>query len=457
MEQPAPSQIFTQAHRIYIRGVRQAIAERLQSAYGPDWWQRGVLAALGENQQANLERELAKPTPPDDLPQLLDTPHFPRIAQRHQAAAFADAFTNLDRTLALFRYLAGMRNEWAHVRDSQWTTQDALRAVQAMQEILISLRRPEALELHQMFQESLAHTDAIPLETLALTEDPPVADDADADERSLLGFWRSLESYLAVESSVQAYHDEEHDWKGRKTATVLLRVTNTAPTSDDRPEIIFSSVTLEAIGVEYRHGIRGPQQLGGLAPGDTVTREFTVTEKGLTSVEFRASGKVDQNKLFQIKRRNTLPDEVVNPLLQQLAADLDHAGIEESLEQVVAVAAAIHPDLTLAEVSARRRELEQLKPQIAQKREALAALFDAYQLNRESPIGAPFREVITLLEKLEREQLTAMDAAISNTDLPAIRAVARDFQQLQISVLRARENIRRRMTRPPLAANPAAW
>ena len=70
MEQPAPSQIFTQAHRIYIRGVRQAIAERLQSAYGADWWQRGVLAALGENQQANLERELAKPTPPDDLSQL---------------------------------------------------------------------------------------------------------------------------------------------------------------------------------------------------------------------------------------------------------------------------------------------------------------------------------------------------------------------------------------------------
>ena len=458
MEQPAPSQIFTQAHRIYIRGVRSAIAERLQSAYGADWWQRGVLTAVGENQQANLERELAKPTPPDDLPQLLDTPHFPRIAQRHQAAAFANAFTNLDRTLALFRYLAVMRNEWAHVRDRQWTTLDALRAVQAMQEILISLRRPEALELHKMFQESLAQTDAIPQETLSVTEDPPTADaadDADADERSLLGFWRSLESYLVVESSVKT-DDEEIDRIGRKLAVVLVRVTNTAPTGDGRPEIAFNSVTLEAVGAEIRHRRYGPE-LGGLAPGATVTREFTVTEKGLASAEFRISGKVDRNKLFQVKRRNTLPDEVVNPLLQQLAADLDNAGIEESLEQVVAVAAAIRPDLTLAEVSDRRNELAQLKPLIGQKREALAALFDAYQLNRESPLGAPFREVITLLEKLEREQLTAMDAAISNTDLPAIRAVARDFQQLQISVLRARENIRRRMARPPLAANAAAW
>ena len=456
MNQPDPSQIFTQSHRIYIRGVRHAIAERLQSAYGADWWQRGVLAALGENQQTNLERELAKPAP-HDLPQLLDTPHFPRIAQRHQAAAFADAFTDLDRTLSLFRYLAARRNEWAHVRDSQWTTQDALQAVQAMQEILISLRRPEALELHKMFQESLAHTAAIPQETLAVTDDPPSADDADSDvdERSLLGFWRSLESYLVVESSVKT-DDEEIDRIGRKLAVVLVRVTNTAPSGDDRPEIVFNSVTLEAVGAEIRHRRYGPE-LGGLAPGDTVTREFTVTEYGLASVEFRISGKVDRNKLFQVKRRNTLPDEIVAPLLQQLAADLDNAGIEESLEQAVAVAAAIRPDLTLAEVSARRHELAQLKPQIAQKREALTALFDAYQLHRESPLGAPFREVITLLEKLEREQLTAMDAAISNTDLPAIRAVARDFQQLQISVLRARENIRRRMTRPPLAANAPAW
>ena len=452
MEQPAPSQIFTQSHRIYIRGVRQAIAERLQSAYGPDWWQRGVLAAVGENQQANLERELAKPTPPDDLPQLLDTPHFPRIAQRHQAAAFADAFTDLDRTLALFRYLAVMRNQWAHVRDSQWTTQDALRAVQAMQEILISLRRPEALELHQMFQESLDHTDAIPMETLAVTDDPPLADDADADastdERSLLGFWRSLESYLVVESSVQAY-DEEPDRQGRKTVTVLVRVSNTAPTSDGRPHIRFTNVELR-----YRGNNQGLVSLG---PGESNEVQIKFLENELPSVQFEVSGRADPNALFSIRRQNALPNEIVAPLLERLNARFNEVGIEETLEKVIAAAAGIQPDLTLAEVSARRAQLGELKPIVAEKRKSLDQIFTEYRLDKESPLGEPLAEVVHHLQEMENTKFAAMDAAISNTDLPAIRAVAHDFQQLQISVLRARENIRRRMSRPPLAANPNAW
>ena len=449
MNQPDPSQIFTQSHRIYIRGVRHAIAERLQSAYGADWWQRGVLVAIGENQQANLERELAKPAP-HDLPQLLDTPHFPRIAQRHQAAAFADAFTDLDRTLALFRYLAARRNEWAHVRDSQWTTQDALQAVQAMQEILISLRRPEALELHKMFQESLAHTDAIPQETLAVTDDPPAADDADSDvdERSLLGFWRSLESYLAVESSVQA-GDEKRDRRGRKTVTVLVRVTNTAPTSDGRPHIRFGDVELR-----YRGNNQG---LGSLGPGEAKDVPINFLENELPSIQFRVSGRVDLDALFSVKRQNALPDEIVAPLLERLNARFNEVGIEETLEKVIAAAAGIQPDLTLAEVSARRAQLGELKPIVAEKRKSLDQIFSEYRLDKESPLGEPLAEVVRHLQEMENTKFAAMDAAISNTDLPAIRAVARDFQQLQISVLRARENIRRRMARLPVAANAAAW
>ena len=90
--------------------------------------------------------------------------------------------------------------------------------------------------------------------------------------------------------------------------------------------MIFGSVTLEAVRAEIQHRRYGPE-LGGLAPGDTATREFTVTEKWLASAEFRISGKVDRNRLFQVKRQNTLPDEIVTPLLQQLAADLETPGL----------------------------------------------------------------------------------------------------------------------------------
>ena len=440
MEQD-PYQIFTQAHRIYIRGVRSAIAERLQTAYGPDWWERGALSAIGENQRANLERDQEKAAPTDDLAQLLDTPHFHRIAERHHAAAFADAFTNLDRTLALFRHLSVMRNQWAHVQDTQWTVPDAMQSVQAMQEILISLRRPEALEIHKMFPDTLTQTPAIPNEALtAADDDPPNADDPDsdppADERSLLGFWRALESYLVVESSVQPESDEGY-------ANVLVRVTNSAPASDGRPNIRFDNIELRAQARNNQS-----KNLGHLEPGQTRQTEFRLYKNELASVQFQVSCRIDQSRLFSLQRLNTLPDAVVAPLLEQLSIDLDNVGIEESLEQITSIAAAIRPDMTLAEVSNCRHELAQLKPRIAQQQETLGHLFNAYHLNRESPIGTPFHEVIQLLQKLEREQLTAMDAAISNTDLESIQAAAHDFQQLQISALRARETIRRRI-RPP--------
>ena len=59
MEQDA-YQIFTRAHQVYIKGIRAGIAECLKSAYGSDWWEFGVLSALGDDQRENLERDRQK-------------------------------------------------------------------------------------------------------------------------------------------------------------------------------------------------------------------------------------------------------------------------------------------------------------------------------------------------------------------------------------------------------------
>ena len=59
-----------------------------------------------------------------------------------------------------------------------------------------------------MFQESLDRQEKIPEETLNTADDSPTMDDNDrntyAADYSLLGFWRALESYLVIESDVQA-------------------------------------------------------------------------------------------------------------------------------------------------------------------------------------------------------------------------------------------------------------
>ena len=76
----------------------------------------------------------------------------------------------------------------------------------------------------------------------------------------------------------------------------------------------------------------------------------------------------------------------------------------------------------------------------------MGTLFQEYCLARESRLGAPFREVILLLDELEKKKIDEMDTAISQTEMESIRAVARDFEQLQTSVLRAQDSIRQRMS-----------
>ena len=451
MEQDA-YEIFTRAHRVYIKGIRAGLAECLRSAYGADWWERGVISAIGGNQRENLERDLQKGAP-EDITELLDTAHFARIVERNHAAAFAKQFTNVDYAMRLFSHLSVKRNEWAHVLDGQWTVPNIMQSVQAMREILISLRRREALEIHQMFQDSLDHQVSIPEEVLNVPEDPPSATEDDNyplfADYALLGFWRTLESYLIVESNVQPARDEEQN---EGLVRVLVRVTNTAPASEGRPDITFRKVRLELTGAKNL-GRRGRERAGvewdGLRPGQTETSEFIVAAKGLASIELHVDGQVDHDRLLRVQQRNTLPEEVVTPLLEQISIQFEGVGIEEALAKVVETATRIQPDMPFGEVSALRNELGQLKLLITQKCEALDALFGEYHFTEESPLGSPILEVILLLREVETKKIDEMDRAISQTDMESIRAVARDFDLLQISVLRARETIRQRMTLRP--------
>lgn len=442
-----PYDIFTRAHRVYIKGMRAGLAECLKSAYGSDWWENGVLPAVGDNQRENLERDRQK-VAPADLAQLLDTSHFARVIERNHAAAFANQFSNLDYTLRLFSHLSVKRNEWAHVLDEQWTVPNTLQLIQAMREILISLRRREALEIQDMFQDNLDQQVSIPEEELNvevdLTPEPSGDDDPLTADGALLGFWRALESYLEVESAVLPANDDEQE---RGLVRFVVKVTNTAPSSEGRPDITFRNVRLELTGARaLTRSSYTSAEWHNLGPGQTDTTEFLAAEKGLASIEFHVTGHVDQKRLLQVRHRGNLPEEVVNPLLEEFSTQFEGVGITEALTQIVEAATRIQPDMPFAEVSALRDELGQFKQLVSLKLEALNALFKAYHLDRESRLGAPFVEMIQLLMQLEQQKIDEMDTAISQTDMESIRNVAHDFEQLQIAVLRVRDTIRQRMT-----------
>ena len=164
-----------------------------------------------------------------------------------------------------------------------------MQSVQAMREILISLRRKEALEIHQMFHDSLDQQARIPDEALNVPADPTPAPDDDEyplpADYALLGFWRTLESYLVVESSVLPASDEE---KNKGLVRVSTRVTNTAPASEGRPHVTFRNVTAGTDGAQRGgEGVTLSTEWHELEPGQTESREFTVAAKGLASIEFQ--------------------------------------------------------------------------------------------------------------------------------------------------------------------------
>ena len=74
--------LFAQCNAIYVRGVRRAFQERLQSAYGDDWWEMGVMSALQEDQRNNLETQIQR-YPARDPVTILDHAHFGWIVRRH--------------------------------------------------------------------------------------------------------------------------------------------------------------------------------------------------------------------------------------------------------------------------------------------------------------------------------------------------------------------------------------
>ena len=453
MEQEA-YQLFTQAHRAYMRGIRAAIREHLESAYGGEWWERGVLTAIGENQQANIARDLEKGAPVN-LENLLDTVHFHRIIAGNHARAFADAFTDLNRTLRLLRHLSTVRNEWAHVRDEEWTPTGTMQAVQAMREILISLRRREALEIHEMCQYDLDQQGDIPEEALVTTEDSTPSDDIEESEgadRSLLSFWRSLESYLLVESAVEPARNEAHDperapyWRD-----VVVRVTNTAPVSVGRPEIHFKNVRVSSRGGDGRSSDYYHRDGRELDPGESLEQRFTFLTARLAAAEFDVTAEVDYSRLFRMQRHPALPTEAVTPQLEELTRRLDDIDIEGTLKNLIDVIARIRPEISLAEISAIRQELTPFKLRLEEQVGALCKLVneygfdDAYNDNK-TALGEFFKGAIKYLRELGNRKIDAMDQAIGETNIELMHTVANDIQQLQLSILHTRETIRQIMS-----------
>ncbi len=98
--------------------------------------------------------------------------------------------------------------------------------------------------------------------------------------------------------------------------------------------------------------------------------------------------------------------------------------------------------MSLVEAARVRQELGQLQPTIEEKTAAIDTLFREFHLRKDSPLEAHCNQIALLVSDLD-SKLQAVDDAIGGTNLDAIAAAVNDLRQLQMSVLRVEETVRK--------------
>ena len=428
-----PYLLFTQCHRLYVQGVRRALRERLESAYGEKWWSDGALGALSDDQRRNVELALER-EPTADLESRLDSLYFGRIVSRRYAAAFSDLFADARSAFAQFARVARMRNEWAHVQEMQ--PAKTMSAIRAMRSALASLRQAEALEVDRLTRD-IANEPRFASEDDDM-DDRPITDADEAGEDYAVdeissppsGFWQGLHSHLTLDTSVAI--DEEND-----NAIITVEVSNTALAGDGLPTVSFNSVQIHAINAEFNRG----RYEGNLGPGNSFQAQYVCARRALATASFSVSGHLDINSFFHFQRRGYLPNEIVAPILDEFFERFEALDIKTPFEKALETIRGINPSMTIADLLSARPELERVKSLVANKAQGMDELFRDFQHNNRYSLGKECSEIVGHFKKVAR-QIQAAENAIGNIDLDTITQVVANLEQIQIAVLRVEDAVR---------------
>ena len=419
---------FTKTHRLYVQGVRRAICQRLQSAFGDEWWERGVELALLPELRESLRNQVER-RPSRDRQHFLDASHFGWIIVNHHNEAFADAFNDTIWAANEIRFLTNLRNEWAHIQGIPLAW--ARRAADSMKSILASLRCEEALEIERMSNHLSSQVEELEEDDQVddIAPEPPF--DSSGPSAGPWELWHQLRSYLVVDKFVEFFDDER---RNRRQAQVTVRVHNTAPDSSDWPAVHFKSVQVHVRGGES-------QDLGSLDPGKMAETHFAFPAMQLVDIDIQVAYQIDGDRLWGFRQSTNLPSEVICPLQQEFVSRLDAIGVKEFVNSALEEIGVPDQSMTLADIARIRSNIQVLTPGSREKRQALEALANQFSLNRESMLGGRTREIMLGLAEFEKN-LAALDQAIGLTDLDLITEAVSNLKQIQLSVLRVEDTIR---------------
>lgn len=137
----------TQGFRILLGGFTPYIARELQIEFGEDWWQKGVLDVLFDDQKRNLpERgEWA------DLVDSIDVANALRLFDLHWNTIFRKKLSLDHRTWA--KELMGTRNKLAHLGGEDFSDDDTWRALDTMARLSEQIDAEGAEEIRDILRD----------------------------------------------------------------------------------------------------------------------------------------------------------------------------------------------------------------------------------------------------------------------------------------------------------------
>lgn len=168
------------------------IEEKLQAAYGDDWWQQGVVRCFPRRDMERLRVQFEKrhdslviERPGDKLVEMLDINYFGNIIEANWKQVFADIFGDR-KVIGWLHEVREARNPVAHPQTGDLQRDDVWRALDNAERILMRVNSTVASEIQRLKYAVFAPVEPHPSPALL--------------EASWEGYCDSLESELESES-----------------------------------------------------------------------------------------------------------------------------------------------------------------------------------------------------------------------------------------------------------------
>ncbi len=158
--------------RLYTSAMSRFVKQRLETAFGGAWWERGVIKACASGRRQQLESNMAQ-NPRANISTFLEPGTFVDIVISNYSL-FRSTFPKRREVWSLLIQVSEGRNKWAHcLGSSDLTKEDVALTLVAMEKLLSYARLWETGEVEKLRMQVMRMPEPSPPISVAPQPQPP--------------------------------------------------------------------------------------------------------------------------------------------------------------------------------------------------------------------------------------------------------------------------------------------